>query len=70
MKEIVIMISDNALRNEIKLLKAFQGINYKDISQKLGIKQRSFYAWIKADFNLSSANKYKLSLIINEYKGG
>lgn len=62
------MITDNALRLEVKQLKVYKDINYKELSQELGIKPKSFYGWLKEDFNLSAANKRKLDLIISRYK--
>ena len=62
------MINDNTLRLEVKSLKIYKDINYKELSQELGIKPKSFYGWLKDDFNLSTANKSKLELIIRKYK--
>ena len=62
------MNTDTALRNEVKGLKAYKNINYKALSEELGIKPKSFYGWLKEDFNLSSANKRKLELIVSRYK--
>ena len=62
------MITDSTLRLEVKLLKVYNNIRYKELSEKLGIKSKSFYGWLKEDFNLSDENKRKLSLIISEYK--
>jgi len=62
------MITDNALRLEVKQLKVYKDINYKELSQELGIKPKSFYGWLKEDFNLSAANKRKLELIVSRYK--
>lgn len=62
------MITDLELRKEVRALKAFYNIKYKSISEELGIKQNSFYGWLKNDFSLSSSNKRKLECIIKRYK--
>lgn len=62
------MITDNALRLEVKQLKVYKDINYKELSEELGIKPKSFYGWLKEYFNLSAANKRKLELIVSRYK--
>lgn len=63
------MITDNALRHDVKCLKAFNNVSYKELSSQIGIKPKSLYAWLKEDFNLSAENKRKLELIIKSYKG-
>ena len=35
------------LRKEVKLLKALQGISYKEVAEFLEIRQDSFYNWLK-----------------------
>jgi len=35
------------LRKKVKLLKALQGISYKEISEYLGIKTNSLYNFLK-----------------------
>lgn len=41
------------LRKEVKLLKALQGVSYKELAEEyLGIRQDSFYAWLKGYYNL------------------
>ena len=62
------MITDNALRLAVKQLKVYKDISYKELSEELGIKAKSFYGWLKEDFNLSATNKRKLDLIISRYK--
>lgn len=34
------------LRKEVKLLKALQGISYKEIAEYLEITQKAFYNWL------------------------
>lgn len=62
------MYSDNQLRQQIKFLKVLNNINYKTISNELGIKPKSFYSWLKGSFNLSPENNRKLETIINKYR--
>ncbi len=37
---------DEVLRVEVKLIRAFYGIKYKEIADVLGIKPRSLYNWL------------------------
>lgn len=54
------------LRKQVKLLKAFQGISYKEISEYLEIRQDSFYNWLKGNYNLGPDKQKRLSDIIND----
>lgn len=62
------MLTDTALRLEAKALKIYRDISYKELSEELGIKPKSFYGWMNEDFNLSSSNKRKLEQIVKRYK--
>ena len=57
-------MNDN-LRNEVKLLKALQGISYKEIAEYLEIRQDSFYSWLKGYYSFSIDRKEKLKGIID-----
>ena len=46
------------LRKECKLLKAIQGISYKEIAEYLEIKQDSFYCWIKGYYDLGKDKNF------------
>lgn len=59
---------NNKLREECKLLKALQGISYKELAEYLEIKQDSFYCWIKGYYNLSDYKQKRLSEIISTLK--
>lgn len=61
------MKTDVSLRKEVKLLKALHNVTYKSISSQLDIKQKSFYGWLKGDFDLSPDNKRLLQVILNKY---
>ena len=41
------------LREQVKLLKALQGITYKEIAGYLEIKQDSLYSWLKGRYDFS-----------------
>ena len=55
-------------RKEVKLLKAMQGITYKEISEYLEIKQDSFYSWLKGNYDLGDIKLSQLSCIISNLK--
>ena len=63
------MFDDEFLRKEVKALKAFQGITYKEIAEKLEIKQRSMYNYLRGEFDLGAKKKRKLYFIIKQMKG-
>lgn len=56
------------LRKECKLLKAMQGISYKEISEYLELKQDSFYCWIKGYYDLGENKQRQLKEIISNLK--
>lgn len=62
------MYNDNQLRKEVKLLKALQGITYKEIAELLEIKQDSLYCWLKMYYDFSFEKKKRLSEIIEILK--
>ena len=39
-------MNDDYLRREVKRLKLYQDIKYKEIAELLEIKECSFYAWL------------------------
>ena len=53
------------LRKKVKMLKALQGITYKEIAEYLEIKNSSFYSWIYGNYNLSRAKQSRLNEILN-----
>jgi len=61
-------MSDDYLRREIKLLKALQGVEYKEIAEYLEVKACSFYAWIRGSYNFSTDRKNRLYEIIGFLK--
>ena len=64
---------DEYLRNECKYLKCYKGITYKQLADSIGIKQDSFYNWLKGyyDFKISGYNsllKEKGLISIDTYR--
>ena len=54
------------LRKECKLLKAIQGISYKEIAEYQEIKQDSFHSWIKGYYDLGNKKQQRLRTIIED----
>lgn len=53
------------LRTEVKLLKALQGFSYKELAEEyLGIRQDSFYSWLKGYYNLGEEKQKQLYEIV------
>ena len=59
---------DNYLRKEAKLLKALQGVSYKELAEHLEIKTDSFYCWMKGYYNFSPERQARLLEIITLLK--
>jgi len=56
------------LRKECKLVKAIQGISYKEIAEYLEITQDSFYCWIKGYYDLGEKKQRQLQQIVANLK--
>ena len=54
---------DEKLRTEIKLLKALQGITYKELAELLEIKTNSFYSWLNNNYDLGEEKETLLQVI-------
>ena len=52
------------LRKEVKLLKALQGISYKEVAEFLEIRQDSFYNWLKGYYDFSEERQRRLLDVI------
>ena len=52
------------LRKEVKLLKALQGISYKEVAEFLEIRQASFYNWLKGYYEFSEERQRRLLDVI------
>ena len=60
-------MNQDLLRQKVKLLKALYGKNYKEISNKLGIKTNSLYNYLRGQYDLSDEKVFQLEAIIKEY---
>ena len=56
------------LRNEVKLLKALQGISYKEIAELLEVRQDSVYNWLCGYYDFSIEKQKRLQDIIETLK--
>lgn len=56
------------LRHEVKLLKAFQGLTYKELAELLEIRADSFYNWLCGAYDFSEARQARLKEIIDTVK--
>ena len=56
------------LRKEVKLLKALQGISYKEIAEFLEIRQDSLYNWLCGYYDLGTQKQKRLNEIIETLK--
>ncbi len=59
---------NEALRKQVKELKVYQDITYKELAEYLEIQRNSFYNWLKGYYNLSDDKQRKLNEIINNLK--
>lgn len=58
------------LRNEVKYLKVYQNVQYKEIAELLEIQNASFYNWLKGYYNLGVEKQRRLKEIIVDLKEG
>ena len=58
----------NDLRQRIKLLKATQGISYKEIAEYLELPPNSFYSWMNEQYEFSQEREQRLKEIIDTLK--
>ena len=56
------------LRTEVKLLKALQGIQYKELAEYIELKPKSFYSWLNGQFEFSEEREARLKDIIEILK--
>lgn len=59
---------NEALRKQVKELKVYQDITYKELAEYLEIQRNSFYNWLKGYYNLSDEKQKQLWDIINNLK--
>ena len=55
---------NDKLRKEVKLLKALQGVSYKEIAELLEIRQDSFYNWLKGYYEFGDERQDRLLEVI------
>lgn len=55
---------NDKLRKDVKLLKALQGVSYKEIAELLEIRQDSFYNWLKGYYDFGEKRQDRLYDII------
>lgn len=48
------------LRKKCKLIKSFNNITYKQMAKEIGIKEDSFYNWIKERYDLGTEKQQLL----------
>lgn len=59
---------NEALRKQVKELKVYQNITYKELAEYLEIQKNSFYNWLKGYYNLGDEKQKQLQDIINNLK--
>ena len=59
---------NNELRKQVKLLKALQGISYKELAEYLEIKVDSLYSWLRGNYDFSEKRLSMLQNIITNLK--
>lgn len=60
---------DDTLRQNVRLLKVYKNISYKELAQQLGIKTNSFYNWLRGEYSFSQETAKKLKYIVAEMDG-
>ena len=59
---------NNELRQQVKLLKALQGITYKELAEYLEIKVNSLYSWLRGNYDFSEKRLSMLQNVITNLK--
>ena len=59
---------NNELRKQVKLLRALQGISYKEIAEYLEIKVDSLYSWLRGNYDFSEKRLSMLQNVITNLK--
>lgn len=60
---------DNTLRQEVKLLKVYKNVSYRQLAEQLGIKTKSFYNWLHGEYDFSERTANKLHNICMDLTG-
>lgn len=58
-------MTQETLRKQVKMLKALQGIAYKEIAEYLEIKTNSLYSWLKGNYEFGEDKTKRLQEIIS-----
>lgn len=53
------------LRQRVKLIKALQGITYKELAEYIELPPRSFYNWLDKQFEFSEERETRLKEILD-----
>lgn len=56
------------LRKQVKLLKALQGVSYKEIAEYLELPPKSFYNWLNGQYEFGEEREKRLFEIIADLK--
>ena len=59
---------NDELRKQVKLLKALQGITYKELAEYLEIKVNSLYSWLRGNYDFSEKRLSMLQNVITNLK--
>ena len=51
---------NDTLRKQVRELKCYRNIQYKDIAEQIGIKPSSFNSWLKGYYNFGADKMAKL----------
>lgn len=61
------MLTDEYLRNRCKLIKAIGQVeSYIELAEMIDIKRKSFYNWLRGEYDLSNSKKTLLNDILND----
>lgn len=55
----------DSLRKRVKLIKALQGISYREIAEYLELPPNSFYSWLNEQYEFSEEREKRLIEILN-----
>lgn len=53
------------LRQRVRLLKALQGITYKELAEYIELPPKSFYSWLNGQYEFSEERKNHLIEILD-----
>lgn len=53
------------LRKRVKLIKALQGISYREIAEYIELPPKSFYSWLNGQYEFSQQREKRLIDVLN-----